>query len=76
MTSNPSPRPKSYTPPKAEPTWSQADRDREQRHLSARQVTLQWAAVIIVGLVIFGLAIAFGSGTGGGLRNAPIGGHG
>jgi hypothetical protein len=41
-----------------------------------RQANLQWAAVIIVGLVIFALVLVFGSGTGGGLRDAPIGRHG
>lgn len=76
MASNPSPRPKSYTPPKDAPTWSQADREREQGQLSARQVNMQWAAVIIVGLVILGLVLVFGSGTGGNLHNAPVVGPG
>lgn len=76
MTSNPSPRLKSYTPPKDQPTPSQAELERQQRQLSARQVNLQWAAVVIVGLVIFGLVVVFGSGTGGNLQNVPVGGHG
>ncbi len=76
MTSNPSRPTKSYTPPKARPTPSKAQAEHEDRRLSARQVNLQWAAVIIVGLVIFGLVLVFGSGTGGNLNQVPVGGHG
>lgn len=76
MTSKPSPRQKSYTPPKSQPTRSRAELDREARARAARQVNLQWAAVIIVGLVIVGLVFVFGSGTGGNLDNVRIGGHG
>lgn len=76
MTSNSSTRQKSYTPPKSKPTRSQADLDREERARAARQVNLQWAAVIIVGLVLVGLVLVFGSGTGGNLDNVRVGGHG
>lgn len=38
-----------------------------------RRVTYQWAAVIVVGIVLFGLVLVFGSGTGG---NLPTGGGG
>lgn len=57
MTSNPFPAPKSYTPPKDEPTPSQADLEWQRRQLSGRQVNLQWAAVAIVGIVTFGLVV-------------------
>jgi hypothetical protein len=76
MTSNPSRPRKSYTASKARPTPSKAQIEQEERRLSARQVNLQWAAVIIVGLVIFGLVLVFGSGTGGNLDHVRVGGHG
>jgi hypothetical protein len=76
MTSNQPQSRKSYTPPKARPTPSKVQAEREQRQLSARQINLQWAAVIIVGVVILGLVFVFGSGTGGNLDQVPVGGHG
>lgn len=75
MTSNSSPRPKSYTPPKGQQTPSQAELDRRERERAARQANLQWTAVIIVGLVLLGLVFVFGSGTGGNLDHVPVGGH-
>lgn len=69
-------RPKSYTPPKGESTQSQAELERERRMLTARQANLQWAAVIVVGIVILGLVFVFGSGTGGNYDGIPVGGHG
>lgn len=65
---------KSYTPPKGEPTLSQIEIEREERRRAARQVNLQWAAVIIVGIVLLGLVFVFGSGTGGNFDGVP-GGH-
>ena len=72
MTSHPFRPTKSFTPPKARPTPSKAQAEQEDRHLTARQVNLQWAAVIIVGLVM----LVFGSGTGGNLDQVRVGGHG
>jgi hypothetical protein len=74
MTRQRSQDPTAGTPSKGCPTLSKAQAKREVRHLSARQANLQWGAVIIVGLVIFGLVL--GIGTGGGLRDAAIGRHG
>jgi hypothetical protein len=76
MRSNPSQPPKSYTPPKGQQTPAQAELDRRARERAARHVNLQWAAVIIVGLVLVGLVFVFGSGTGGNLDNVRVGGHG
>lgn len=76
MASNSSQRPKSYTPPKSRPTRSQAELDRRAHARANRQVNLQWAAVIIVGIVLIGLVFVFGSGTGGNLDNVRVGGHG
>lgn len=64
------------TPPKGRPTASKDQATRAQRHQSARQANLQWAAVILVGLVIFGLAIAFGGGGSGRVHDAPFTGQG
>lgn len=75
MTSN-SRQPKSYTPPKGTPTPSKAQTDQGSRRLSARQVDLQWAAVILLGLVLLGLVLVFGSGTGGEIDHLGVGGHG
>ncbi len=76
MTSSSSERQKSYTPPKNRPARPQAELDREARARANRQVNLQWAAVIIVGIVLIGLVFVFGSGTGGNLDRVPVGGHG
>jgi hypothetical protein len=76
MTSNSSPRPKSYTPPKAKQTPSKAELERQALARANRQANLQWAAAIIVGLVILGLVFVFGSGTGGNLDHVRVGGHG
>ena len=76
MASNSSQRQKSYTPPKSRPTRSQAELERQALARANRQVNLQWAAVIIVGIVLIGLVFVFGSGTGGDLNHVPVGGHG
>ncbi len=73
MTSNRPP--KSYTAPKARPTPRRDEGEVEAQVASNRRVTLQWAAVILVGLVIFALVVAFGSGSGGDYVPG-VGGHG
>lgn len=76
MTAKPSPSRKSYTPPKRQQTVSRAELEQEARARSDRQANLQWAAVIIVGVVLFGLLVIFGSGTGGSVDHVQVGGHG
>lgn len=73
---HPSEHGRAHTPPKGRPTPGRDEPDWAREQISLRRWRLEWGAVILVGIVLFGLVIAFGSGSGDGVQHRPVGVHG